>query len=70
MQVAYYGQFSLSLGKESRLILAGVAGVERGRGGEERKKGGGWGERVRDACYMNPLLFTAVDASVRKFLIG
>ena len=34
------------------------------------KKEGDWGERVRDACYNNPPLFTSADAGVRKFLIG
>ena len=54
MQVTYYGQFSLSLGKESRLILAGVAGVERGRGGEERKKGGGLGREGKGRLLYEP----------------
>ena len=33
-----------------------------------RKKEGDWGERVRDACHENPLLFIAVAcvAGVRK----
>ena len=37
---------------------------------EEGKKKGERGERVRDACYKNPLLFIAAGAGVRKFLIG
>ena len=28
------------------------------------------GERVRDACYENPLLFVSADTGVHKFLIG
>ena len=36
----------------------------------KREKGGGRGERGRDACYKDPLLFIFADASVRKFLIG
>ena len=50
--------------------IACVAGVERGRGYGKGKKGGDWGERGRDACYKNPLLFISADAGVRKFLIG
>ena len=34
------------------------------------KKERDWGERVRDARYNNPPLFTSADAGVRKFLIG
>ena len=49
-------------------ILACVAGVERGR--RKGKREGDWGERGRDACYKNPLLFISADAGVRKFLIG
>ena len=37
---------------------------------EEGKKEGDWGERVRDACSKNSLLFVAADAGVCKFLIG
>ena len=37
---------------------------------EEGKREGDWGERERDACYKNPLLFISADAGVRKFLIG
>ena len=32
--------------------------------------GGEWGERVRDACCRNPLLFISADAGVHKFLIS
>ena len=49
--------------------IACVADVDRGRGLGGREKGRGVeGERVRDACYKNPLLFISVDAGVRKFL--
>ena len=34
-----------------------VAGVESGRGFGGRRKGRAIEERVRDACYKNPLLF-------------
>ena len=34
------------------------------------KREGGRGERGREACYKNPLLFISADAGVRKFLIG
>ena len=37
--------------------------------GRKGKREGDWGERVRDACYKNPLLFISADAGVRKFLI-
>ena len=37
---------------------------------KEGKKEGDWGERVRNACYKNPLLFISVDTSICKFLIG
>ena len=48
-----------------------VAGVERGRGhGGRDWREGDWGERVREACYTNPLLFIVADAGVRKFLFG
>ena len=46
-----------------------VAGVETGVV-KKRKREGDWGERGRDACYKNPLLFISADAGVRKFLIG
>ena len=38
--------------------------------GRKGKREGDWKERVRDACYKNPLLFISVDAGVRKFLIA
>ena len=38
--------------------------------GEEGKREGGWGERVKDACYKNPPLLISADAEVCKFLIG
>ena len=53
------------------LQAANGVGVGRKEKREERKKGGGLErERVRDACYKNPLLFIFVPAGVRKFLIG
>lgn len=52
-------------------LIACVADVERGKGiGKKRKREGGRGERGRDACHKNPLLFISADAGVRKFLIG
>ena len=36
---------------------------------EKGKREGGRGERGRDACYKDPLLFISADAGVRKFLI-
>ena len=31
---------------------------------------GDWGERVRDTCYKDPLLFISADVGIPKFLIG
>ena len=56
--------------KKHQMFLAFVAGVETGRGYGEGEEGGGWGERVRDACYKNLHLFISAEAGVRKFLIG
>ena len=47
--------------------LACVAGVERGKRWGKRRA---VGERGRDACCKNRLLFISADAGVRKFLIG
>ena len=33
---------------------------------EEGKRGGDWGERVRDVCYKNPPLFISAGAGVRN----
>ena len=38
--------------------------------GRNGKREGDWGERGRDACFKNLLLFISADAGVRKFLIG
>lgn len=39
----------------------------KGKGGKER---GDWGEKERDTCLKNPLLFISAAACVHKFLIG
>ena len=44
-----------------------VAGVETGVV-KKRKREGDWGERGRDACYKNPLLFLGALASVNSCL--
>ena len=49
--------------------LACTEGVEMGMGGKGKREGD-WGERERDACYKNTLLFISADAGVCKFLIG
>ena len=35
--------------------------------GRNGKREEDWGERVRDSCYKNPLLFISADSGVRKF---
>lgn len=44
------------------------AGIERG--GERRKRERALGEKERDTCLKNPLLFIFVAPCVHKFLIG
>ena len=50
--------------------LLSLRSRRRNGDGGKGKREGDWGERERDACYKNPLLFISADAGVCKFLIG